>query len=213
MALDVRNRKSDPHVLRIAGFLKRSSVNGPGIRSVVWVQGCPIRCEGCFNPALWDENGGRVVAVHRLSSAILSTAGIDGVTFSGGEPFFQAEALANLAEAIRSHELSVVTFSGYPYDLIAGSRNAAWIHLLDETDLLISGPYPAQQASNNNPGYPAGKEFHFLTGRIRPDTLNNGRTPATVEYTISADGTVLATGFPGPALGDRIHALGIPRGF
>ena len=81
-----------------SGFLARSEVNGPGIRAVVWVQGCPFRCEGCFNERFLPFSPAQQVSVSELAGTILSLPGIDGVTFSGGEPFAQAGPLAELGE-------------------------------------------------------------------------------------------------------------------
>lgn len=213
MAVRVADRESNPQVIRIGGFLKRSAVNGPGVRSVIWVQGCPIRCEGCFNKDLWSITGGKDVGIRQLFKTIISTSGIDGVTFSGGEPFFQAEALAVLAEKIHSQGLSVMTFSGYPYGLLAGSHERSWNRLMAATDLLISGPYIAQPDFRNPDPGATGKEYHFLTDRIRPGDLDPDSTSALVEYTIGKDGTVLATGFPDATLHHRFHAIGTKGGF
>jgi len=82
--------------VNLAGFIARSTVNGPGTRAVVWVQGCPIRCEGCFNTDFWSFTPKIQVPVDQLAEKIGALENIDGVTFSGGEPFAQAENLAGL---------------------------------------------------------------------------------------------------------------------
>ena len=83
--------------VNVAAFLPRSRANGPGERAVVWVQGCPRPvCPGCWNPAFLDVNHEATrVSVPDLAARILALDGLDGVTFSGGEPFHQAAALAN----------------------------------------------------------------------------------------------------------------------
>jgi len=77
-------------MLNLAGFLAKSEVNGPGTRAVVWVQGCPIHCERCFNVQFQSFSPATLVPVNELAEMILALHGIDGVTFSGGEPFAQA---------------------------------------------------------------------------------------------------------------------------
>jgi anaerobic ribonucleoside-triphosphate reductase activating protein len=80
--------------LNIMGYVNRSEVNGPGSRAVVWVQGCLRACTGCFNPASWPFEPNQIVTVDELVERILADPLNEGVTFSGGEPFWQATALA-----------------------------------------------------------------------------------------------------------------------
>jgi anaerobic ribonucleoside-triphosphate reductase activating protein len=82
--------------LRIHSFVPTTEVEGPGRRACVWVQGCSIRCPGCFNTHMWARDTGFTVTVDELASRIVETTGIEGVTFLGGEPFEQAEALLTL---------------------------------------------------------------------------------------------------------------------
>ena len=84
--------------LRIAGLTKESVVDGPGIRFVVFVQGCPHHCPGCHNPETWDFTAGKELTVDELFAQIKDTRLLQGVTFSGGEPFAQAAALACLGK-------------------------------------------------------------------------------------------------------------------
>src|SRR5512138_4028921 len=122
-------------LLNLAGFLAKSSVNGPGTRAVIWVQGCPIRCTGCFNPQFQPFSPATLIPIAELARTILSLEGIDGVTFSGGEPFFQAGPLAALGERLRTEGLTIVTYTGYTADQIAAGDDPAWPALLAVTDL------------------------------------------------------------------------------
>jgi anaerobic ribonucleoside-triphosphate reductase activating protein len=183
-------------MLNLAGFLPRSAVNGPGIRAVVWVQGCPIRCEGCFNPQFWSFSRAEYVPVASLAEQILSVSGIDGVTFSGGEPFAQAGALASLGETLHRHGLSLVTYTGYTYDKIVSEDNPAWHRLLRETDLLVAGPYmPALSCTAPLIGS-KNQTVIRLSDRIPVIAVQPQKEGATVEFTIAPDGTLTATGFP-----------------
>jgi anaerobic ribonucleoside-triphosphate reductase activating protein len=87
--------------LRLFHYLPRTMVEGPGVRAVVQVQGCPIRCPGCALPQTWPEEGGESIDSAELAKRILATPDLEGVTFLGGEPFAQAGALADLGERVR----------------------------------------------------------------------------------------------------------------
>ena len=136
--------------LRIAGIVKESVCDGPGIRLVVFVQGCFRRCAGCHNPHTHDPGGGTEIAVADILAMIDANPLLDGVTLSGGEPFLQADVLAELAKKCCNRGLSVMTYTGYLYeDLIAG--NTAWQELLRQTDILVDGPYLREQATLDIP--------------------------------------------------------------
>lgn len=133
--------------LRIAGITDESVVDGPGIRMVIYTQGCPHHCPGCHNPETHDPQGGSVVDTDKLLAIIRQAKGklIRGVTFSGGEPFLQARALAVLAKAVKAEGLDVVTYSGYYLEqlLVQAARHQEIRDLLSHTDILVDGPYVA----------------------------------------------------------------------
>ncbi|MDP2701652.1 MAG: 4Fe-4S single cluster domain-containing protein, partial [Candidatus Rokubacteria bacterium] len=109
--------------LHIAAYLPRSRANGPELRSVLWVQGCPFRCAGCFNPDFLLFAGGREVATRDVADWMLAESETEGVSFSGGEPFAQAGALAEVAESVRAAGKGVLVFSGYDAIELRSSRN------------------------------------------------------------------------------------------
>lgn len=130
--------------IRIAGIVNDSIVDGPGIRFTIFTQGCPHKCEGCHNPQTHTFGGGKLVSIEELIDQIQHNPLLDGVTFSGGEPFVQAEALSALAKVIHDNtELNVVTYTGYTFEqLMSGLEdNPHWKTLLQETDILIDGPF------------------------------------------------------------------------
>ncbi|MBE6450106.1 MAG: radical SAM protein [Alphaproteobacteria bacterium] len=98
--------------LNIHYLLEKSSVNGPGKRFVLWTQGCPLRCKGCFNPKTHSMDGGTFYEISNLADTINKTNGIRGITISGGEPLIQVEEIIALLKQIRS-DLDVLLFSGY----------------------------------------------------------------------------------------------------
>ena len=130
-------------VIRIAGIVNDSIVDGPGIRMTVFVQGCPHNCEGCHNPQTHDFVGGEDMTIADILSKIKTNPLLDGVTFSGGEPFVYAKQLADLARKIKQNNLNIVTYSGYTFErLISESTEEnGFSELLSETDILIDGPY------------------------------------------------------------------------
>lgn len=187
--------------INLAGFLPRSTVNGPGTRAVVWVRGCPFRCPGCFNEPFQPFSPATPVPVAELAGTILSAGGIDGVTFSGGEPFAQAGALAALGDRLRSAGLTIVTYTGYTPEQLAAGSDPAWPALLSVTDLLIAGPYVAGLAEADPLKGSSNQVVIPLSARIPVPGGNGPRHPAgsRTEFTISPDGSITATGFPEPA--------------
>jgi len=130
-------------VLRLAGTLNDSTADGPGLRYVVFAQGCPFRCEGCHNPQTHDPEGGSDADVDGIKREIEANPLLSGLTLSGGEPFVQAAALLPLAEWARGRGLTVMTYTGYTWEELtalaaeAGSVSA----LLAATDWLVDGRF------------------------------------------------------------------------
>lgn len=183
-------------VINLAGFLARSDANGPGTRAVVWVQGCPIRCRGCFNPSFWSFSSAATISSDELAARILATEAIDGVTFSGGEPFAQAGALARVGEQVRDAGLTVVTYTGYTCEQLATRANPAWDRLLAVTDLLIVGPYIRTLACSSPYTGSSNQQVIPLTGRVRTMSPGEQAPGEIMEFSIAPDGMVTATGFP-----------------
>lgn len=133
--------------LKIAGLHKYSVVDGPGLRTVVFTQGCPHDCPACHNSQTQDPDGGSWVDIHELAQQILSEKGVRGVTFSGGEPFLQAQALSALAVPLKAQQLHLVVYSGYTFEVLMerARQDAAVAALLAAADLLIDGPFVLAQ--------------------------------------------------------------------
>jgi anaerobic ribonucleoside-triphosphate reductase activating protein len=133
--------------LNLAGIAYDSVTDGPGIRMVLFAQGCRHRCPGCHNPGTWDFAGGTSYDLRELHSLIGKYGYMDGVTFSGGEPFHQAKPLALLGRKIKEAGYNIVTYTGfYMEEILAHSRQSgAWLDLLKVTDILIDGPYLQDQ--------------------------------------------------------------------
>lgn len=128
-------------VLRIAGVIAESIVDGPGIRYVVFTQGCPHRCEGCHNAHTHDFSGGTEVTIAKILTEIKKNPLISGVTLSGGEPFCQPEPLTHLTEAVHKLGKNVMVYSGYTFEELLGSENPAQLKLLAQCDILVDGKF------------------------------------------------------------------------
>lgn len=184
------------NTVNLAGFVARSTVNGPGTRAVIWVQGCPIRCDGCFNRDFWSFTPRVQVRVDQLAERIFAQKNIDGITFSGGEPFAQARNLARLGELVQDAGLSVITYTGYTYDDILRAERPEWKRLLSVTDLLISGPYiPSLDCKKTLIGS-SNQKIIPLTSRITIPTESMTNSEH-IELIVSRHGNITATGFPG----------------
>ena len=125
--------------VRIHAWERASRANGPGLRAVVWFQGCTLGCAGCFNPDTHSSGGGHEIEIATLMEEIAQVPGIEGVSISGGEPFQQPGALAELASRICAAGMSVLVFSGYTLEWIRGNPEAASI--LAAVDVLVAGAY------------------------------------------------------------------------
>ena len=149
--------------LNLASELPSSLVNGPGYRYVLWVQGCPSRCPGCFNEEFQPFLERNVVTVNELADRILSIQGIEGVTYSGGEPTAQAEALAALSLILKQHKLSIMCYSGFIYTDLLKRQDRHITQLLSLTDIFIDGPFIQEKSANLIWRGSSNQNVYFLT--------------------------------------------------
>lgn len=182
--------------LIIHRYLPVTTVEGPGKRFCLWVQGCSIRCEGCGVPWTWAKENGEKISVEEIHAEIKKSQkenNIEGVTFLGGEPFDQPEALGELAESVRNLGLSVMSFSGY---LIEDLRERPECQkLLNNVDLLIDGPFVKEKLDLSRPwSGSSNQRYHFLTSRyyfLEKDLKNIANK---VEVRVREDGAVSING-------------------
>lgn len=180
-------------------------VNGPGVRFVLWVQGCPIRCPGCFNREFWPFTPRHVVDIRDMAKQILSVPGIEGVTYTGGEPMAQAPALALLSETLREHGLTVVCYSGYTLEELR-TKNDPWVNrLLANTDILIDGPFVESEAAALPWRGSRNQRVHFLTDRYRHLEPEVARPGTEMEFVVSDSGFT-CTGILGEEFLRRLQA-------
>lgn len=183
--------------INVAAFLKESKANGPGVRAVLWVQGCPIHCADCFNPQMWSFQPLKLITVGDMAARILhNRRNITGVTFTGGEPFCQAKALSELGRTLQINGLNIITFTGYTPHELQMSDCRDWKKLLAVTDILIAGPFIAKLACNNNLRGSSNQQLIFLSGRLQLHDDIEGEVANSTEFIIEPDGTLITTGFP-----------------
>ena len=148
--------------INIHQLLPSSEVNGPGKRFVVWLQGCPLNCSGCFNP-LTHGSQGILMKISDLAEQINRTKDIRGLTLSGGEPLFQLDAIKQLIR-LTDKRLDILLFSGYSWDEVV--KDSAKKQVLQMVDAALLGRY------NQELSHPfRGKKLVLRGGRIKPDEL------------------------------------------
>ena len=126
--------------MRVMNILHDSNVDGDGLRSVVFVAGCPHHCKGCHNPKSWDFNAGTEMTVEDVATELLNNELTD-VTLSGGEPFAQAEELAELVDILHDAGKDVWCYTGYTYEHLRDHGTEAQRLLLSKVDTLVDGHY------------------------------------------------------------------------
>lgn len=133
--------------MRIAGFVEDSIVDGPGLRLTIFAQGCTHHCQCCHNPETHALDGGTEVSLETIKNRIKASHLITGITLSGGDPMEQAEDCAQIAAFAHSLGLNVWTYTGYTMEQLLEEGREDRIHLLEETDILVDGPFVLAERS------------------------------------------------------------------
>lgn len=129
-------------LVRIAGQKRHSSVNGPGVRYVLFMQGCTHNCSGCQNPETHDLMGGTEMTVQEVVEDILHTKYLDGVTLSGGDPLAQPEATKEIARMLKEEGMNIWLYTGYTWkQIMEGRAGEAAKEVLPYIDVLVDGPF------------------------------------------------------------------------
>lgn len=131
--------------IRLAAPLQRDSVvDGFGIRTVIWTQGCAHKCPFCQNPQTHDFKGGEDVELEEIFDELLflkNTNTQDGITLSGGDPLYQIDAVLEIAKYGQSIGLNVWCYTGFTYEEVMemGSNNSKYLEFLEYVDVLVDG--------------------------------------------------------------------------
>jgi anaerobic ribonucleoside-triphosphate reductase activating protein len=173
---------------RIHACEPRSRANGPGVRFVVWFQGCTLGCPGCFNPATHAAEPSRTTPTAELAAA-MAASGAAGLSLSGGEPLQQPEAARALLDAGRALGMSTLVFSGYTIDEIRALPGGG--DVLARLDVLIDGRYVAGDRLATGLRGSANQRIHLLTDRY---SLAQVEATPVAEIRIGRDGEVILTG-------------------
>lgn len=193
------------------GKIENSEVNGPGNRAVIWFQGCSLNCAGCWNQNTHKFDTSKWVSNQTIKSWLLQLEGINGVTFSGGEPMQHAIDLLDIVTFIKDvrPELSIGMFTGYTQkeletgnwmtfypaaeQMIAGNAEA-WTKIAEKLDFAVMGRFNAGKVTTDKP----------LCGSSNQDVVMFSERysakdfkPQATQVTISADGLIKITGYPG----------------
>lgn len=156
-------------------------VNGPGARYVIWCQGCSLKCEGCWNKHTWTLEKNKLMQVEKIFEDILSIKLLDGVTFSGGEPFLQAELFLKLAKMLKLNtHLDIQIFTGFEIEELNTFHQK---ELLKYADTLVTGRFDQEKLNNN-------QKVHYLSEKNWE--FNN----SDIEIDIDRDGNLMLTGYP-----------------
>lgn len=138
--------------IRLAAPIQSDSVvDGEGIRTVIWTQGCSHNCKGCHNPETHDFNGGVLIDVEEIKNEISNLEFQDGITLSGGDPFMQPEACLEIAKFAKTLGLNVWSYTGFTFDQlkILSKSKPVIMELLQNVDVLIDGKFILEEKSFN----------------------------------------------------------------
>ena len=137
--------------IRLSGMLHESLANGPGIRRVLFAQGCKHNCKGCFNTHTHSFECGQLVDLDKIVDAIRINPMLRGVTFSGGDPLEQAEEFGSLARKIKELNKDIWCYTGYTYEFIAENslKRVGFKEILENIDVLVDGKFEEDKKNEN----------------------------------------------------------------
>jgi len=194
-------------MLNLAAYSPRTQALGPGLRAVIWVQGCPLNCLGCVSPAWIPFKPALQISPEEILEKF-DLSVISGLTFSGGEPMEQANELASVAKLARGKkDINIICFTGYRYErLLIDPPNPGVAALLAEIDLLIDGPYVQAKSETIGLRGSSNQRFIHLTNRLADyDFASQKRT---VEITFT-NGQMEFIGIPTPSIKAAMDKAGL----
>lgn len=165
--------------IRLASDLQPDSiVDGEGIRTVLWTQGCSHHCLGCHNQSTWDFDGGVLVDVDLVKEAIDELQFQDGITFSGGDPIYQIEPCLEIAKYCKNKGYNIWCYTGFTYEELMKMDNPAILEFLSLVDVLVDGRFILKEKS---------LDLHFKGSRNQriidmPKTLQKKEVVLKEEY-------------------------------
>lgn len=179
--------------LNLYKIIPLTEVEGPNKRFCIWVQGCKKHCTGCWAKETWEFGIGKNYSIEELTQLIKNQKEIEGVTFLGGEPFEQAEALSILAQNVKKLGLSVVCFTGYTIEELQEKKSPFTSKLLSNIDLLIDGGFEKENFDLSRAWVGSSNQrFHYLTDFYTPEQINQFKNK--IEVRIAQDGKLEING-------------------
>lgn len=188
--------------LNVSSTMSRSRANGPGVRAVIWVQGCTIGCRGCYSASTHPHEASSLHRPSEIAEWLQSIPNIEGVTFSGGEPFEQAVAVLETINSIRGNirsDFSVFVYTGYEIEFLRKSNDKNVHDLLEAIDILSAGPFDYKlrdetllwRGSSN-------QSLHFLSNRYNAFQIEEWSKISPLEEITLRSDSIDFTGFVGP---------------
>lgn len=138
--------------IRLASDLQSDSiVDGPGLRTVIWTQGCAHKCQGCQNPQTWDFNGGGEVPLEMVFEAIDELKYQTGITFSGGDPMYQPYPCTEIAKYCKKKGYNIWVYTGFTYEELMemSKKDKIYLEFLKNIDILVDGVFIMRQRNLN----------------------------------------------------------------
>lgn len=178
-------------MINVYKYLKNTSVEGPGNRFCLWVQGCKKHCRGCYATETWSFEKNKIYTAEEICSFIPED--VEGITFLGGEPFEQAKELKQVAKYCQNKGLSVVCFTGYTIEEIKSSHDTARLEFLEYIDLLIDGGFEQKNFDLSRPWIGSSNQrYIFLSDRYTQQDIEKYKNK--IEMRISPDGKLEING-------------------
>ena len=131
--------------IRVAGLTNDSIVDGKGFRFVIFTQGCLHHCKGCHNPETWAMDGGTLMDISEIEEKVARNGLLDGITFSGGDPFYQPEVCVKIAKWAKERGLNIWAYTGFLYEELLNMPEVK--EFLDLVDVLVDGPFILEEKS------------------------------------------------------------------
>jgi len=182
----------DELLLNISNIEFFSKVLGPGIRNIVWFQGCHLDCKGCINPHMQSFSPKNLVSPIELFDKIIGDSkNIEGITITGGEPFLQPKGLNTFLKLLRNTKLSIQVYTGFYLIELIKSGVKEILECLEYIDVLIDGPYDEGQKSYAEYRGSLNQNIHFFTDRYTEDDY---RATHFYEYSVNQK-TIKVIGF------------------
>jgi len=179
---------------------------GPGIRFVVWTQGCPRQCPGCMTPESQPLDLGYEMEVESLAKKIILSER-NGLTISGGEPFLQAEALTELIRQLKKKcDIGVIIYTGYTIEELRSSRDENYNNLIGECDLIIDGIYIESLNDGKNGRGSSNQRAIAITDRYVDYVSKFGTKDTEIEFFFS-ESSISMVGIPSQSMLERFKKV------